>query len=536
MADSDDLEELLGEGEDEVERGGSDVEDRSDGDEEEDVSWEDAPQVSDGEDRSDGDEGIGEERDDEEEDESGAVEEVSGPGRPCLLCREPVLREPRLGPLLRLGRLTVHHFCLMLSSGLQQVGEDDQGVLGFLLPDIRREVRRGARLKCHLCGAGGASVGCAESCCPRSFHLPCLLRAGGLALFHGSFPSYCPDHRPRQKVPGADWKAGAAGSKGPGPQGRQGQCGACLERLVLRPGGGASLWTPCCRAWYHRACVERVAEAAGCHHTRCPLCNNKEVFQQEMLQCGVYIPDRDAAWELEAGAFQDLYRRHATCDHQPACLCPHGRGHTGPDTDWELVLCELCGAQGVHVACANLDGVNLRWRCGTCKVAIGPGELELPGGKEWVEDRDTDTEDEEEDDDDEDETEDEEEEKGVVEDERIIDAAVFEKCFASADERMWSAVTRCWRVGVGRLDLEDPRLRIGNRAAVLELVRAREREQEERERQGGEGELLLRCSLCSFQCQGAAGLARHGRLHDPGRPHACADCGLRFLKESHVQV
>ena len=61
-----------------------------------------------------------------------------------------------------------------------------------------------------------------------------------------------------------------------------------------------------------------------------------QVFQQEMLRCGVFIPDRDAQWELEDGAFQELYSRHSTCD-TASCLCPLGRRHQEQDTDWELV-------------------------------------------------------------------------------------------------------------------------------------------------------------------------------------------------------
>ena len=63
-----------------------------------------------------------------------------------------------------------------------------------------------------------------------------------------------------------------------------------------------------------------------------------------MLRCGIYIPDRDAEWELEEGAFQELYARHSTCDAHD-CTCPFGRTHQEADSLWELVLCELCGAQ-----------------------------------------------------------------------------------------------------------------------------------------------------------------------------------------------
>lgn len=33
---------------------------------------------------------------------------------------------------------------------------------------------------------------------------------------------------------------------------------------------------------------------------------------------GIHIPDRDAAWELEPGAFSELYQRYQHCDPPPS--------------------------------------------------------------------------------------------------------------------------------------------------------------------------------------------------------------------------
>ena len=199
--------------------------------------------------------------------------------------------------------------------------------------------------------------------------------------------------------------------------------------------------------------------------------------------------------------------------------------------------------QGVHAACANLDNVNLRWKCMTCVGALKPGEKEeldrRLGMRDWVEESD-DSELEEED-----KTESEEEE-----DAKKMDGAVFEKCFTSADDRVWSAVTSSWRVNISRLNLEDPKLTvrmglhpaIGNREDVLTLIKDKmEAVVVENQKNSEEGEHvkdkdLFQCDLCSFKCEGEAGLSRHGRLHDPGRPYACDQCGLRFMKEGHVMI
>ena len=204
-------------------------------------------------------------------------------------------------------------------------------------------------------------------------------------------------------------------------------------------------------------------------------------------------------------------------------------------------------AQGVHAACANIDNVNLRWKCTTCVGALKPGEQEELEHRlrksDWVEDDDSSSEFEEL----------EEEEKTESEEEedvKELDRAVFEKCFASADDRVWSAVTSSWRVNIGRLDLENSKLTekmgldptIGNREEVLNLIKNKmeavvvENNRIQEEEEDGDEEDLFKCDLCSFRCQGEAGLSRHGRLHDPGRPYACNQCGLRFMKEGHVTI
>ena len=66
--------------------------------------------------------------------------------------------------------ISAHYFCLLFSSGLGQRGEEREGVKGFLAEDIRREVRRGSRLKCVYCRKKGATVGCAEQKCKKSYH------------------------------------------------------------------------------------------------------------------------------------------------------------------------------------------------------------------------------------------------------------------------------------------------------------------------------------------------------------------------------
>jgi len=96
--------------------------------------------------------------------------------------------------------ISAHYFCLLFSSGLGQRGEEKEGVKGFLAEDIKREVRRGARLKCVYCRKKGATVGCAEQVCKKSYHLNCGNKHNSLLQFFDQFKSFCKEHRPVQVV------------------------------------------------------------------------------------------------------------------------------------------------------------------------------------------------------------------------------------------------------------------------------------------------------------------------------------------------
>lgn len=45
-----------------------------------------------------------------------------------------------------------------------------------------------------------------------------------------------------------------------------------------------------------------------------------------MRKNGVYLPDRDATWEMN-NAFEEQTRQYTHCDEE-VCLCPKGRDYT----------------------------------------------------------------------------------------------------------------------------------------------------------------------------------------------------------------
>lgn len=274
------------------------------------------------------------------------------PGPTCSFCGLPQSDDLN-GELLSTGSgLHVHYFCMLFSSGLHQRGEEEEPLRGFVEADVRAELRRGNRLMCCFCKRKNATVGCCLRACKKAFHMPCGVAKDCLLQFFGDFRVYCAGHRPRQNVVPMD-KDGVS------------LCAICSEQMT-HPSVNV-LVTPCCRQLFHRACIQRQAMSAGIHFFRCGHCNNKEAFQQEMQDHGIYVPDQDASWEREPHAYEELLFRYQHCD-APRCSCPMGRDHRHEDGRWKIVVCDSCGSQGVHASCGNVGGAH--WICTECRQII----------------------------------------------------------------------------------------------------------------------------------------------------------------------
>ncbi|XP_046373044.1 uncharacterized protein LOC124146677 [Haliotis rufescens] len=280
------------------------------------------------------------------------------PQNTCVFCRSTEDCEEDYGKVIKKCGFTVHYFCMLFASGLSQSGKTEtQGIFGFMPGDIRRELKRGNRLRCTYCKERGATIGCVVTSCRKAFHLTCGRKKGSLHQFYDSFRSYCPDHRPRQTVQISDRLAfvGTANTV----------CSICMYAVVARS-SHETMRAPCCKnSWFHRSCIQRYAMSAGLYFFKCPLCNSKDLFQSEMLHCGIYIPDQDASWEREPNAYQDLYERYSHCD-AAKCKCLQGRDYDQDDTKWEIIVCEYCGSKGSHAACRGLELIRKEYACGEC--------------------------------------------------------------------------------------------------------------------------------------------------------------------------
>jgi len=268
--------------------------------------------------------------------------------------------------------ISAHYFCLLFSSGLGQRGEEKEGVKGFLAEDIKREVRRGARLKCVYCRKKGATVGCAEQVCKKSYHLNCGNKHNSLLQFFDQFKSFCKEHRPVQVVRKVEVGMSSTSTCS--------NCTICQDRLV-RKISLKTLWSPCCSSFFHRDCVQTMAVSAGKEHLRCPNCNDTELFLNEMREVGVYVPEQDASWEGKGGNFDELDRERVLVCHAKLCFCPHTEGRTFNSEDglWEVVACETCGSKGIHARCGGMEDLpEVVWHCYTCREGLrGRGEEQI---------------------------------------------------------------------------------------------------------------------------------------------------------------
>jgi len=221
------------------------------------------------------------------------------------------------------------------------------------------------------CRKKGATVGCAEQKCKKSYHLNCGKKHNSLMQFFDQFKSFCKEHRPVQVVRKVEVGRGSSSSCS--------TCTICQERLV-RKATLKTLWSPCCSSFYHRECVQSLAVSAGKEHLRCPNCNDTELFLKEMRQVGVYVPEQDASWEGK-GNFEELDRERELVCHAKLCFCPNieGRAFNSEGGLWEVVGCETCGSKGIHARCGGMeDTLEAVWHCYTCREGLrGRGEEQI---------------------------------------------------------------------------------------------------------------------------------------------------------------
>lgn len=309
------------------------------------------------------------------------------PQRPCYVCCKSDQNELEYGEFLTKGQLSVHYFCLvsvvrhryiivcivptsaaqrfrlfysifaqLFSTDLEQHCRTDAGGFRrFSIADIKRLHRRTRTHKCCHCARGHATIRCAQPTCPKTFHFACGLRADALPQFADAYAMYCAAHVPADLHQPDNYALAA-----------QQPCAVCLQPLPDRYAVQRCVPSCCRRGWFHTECVRRFAAAAG-YYMSCLLCRQTERYVERVRLLGVYVPEREAAWEhRDNAAVAALRWRHSRCDVEPRCLNAEGRESRAATGRWQMWLCQVCAAFGAHEACARsaaasvaVDGVGV---------------------------------------------------------------------------------------------------------------------------------------------------------------------------------
>ncbi|NWQ64211.1 PHF11 protein, partial [Neopipo cinnamomea] len=95
--------------------------------------------------------------------------------RTCAFCSEGAA-----GSVMYIAKerdIAAHQDCLLFSSGFVESEEYNPENLDirFDVASVLKELRRGKRLVCNFCRKKGATVGCEERACRRSYHYFCAL-------------------------------------------------------------------------------------------------------------------------------------------------------------------------------------------------------------------------------------------------------------------------------------------------------------------------------------------------------------------------
>ena len=120
----------------------------------------------------------------------------------------------------------------------------------------------------------------------------------------------------------------------------------------------------CCKfANFHRLCLTRLGIMKGLCHFSCPLCqeNRDQIFAKCCIAQGVWAPNKPPNFELDED-YDDQYEgnKRKVCNlyesaesgEENKCKLNQLEGFDG--TEEEVINCDDCGSNGVHIACNEL--------------------------------------------------------------------------------------------------------------------------------------------------------------------------------------
>lgn len=103
----------------------------------------------------------------------------------------------------RSENIAAHENCLLYSSALVECEAHGHfsKTRNFDVKSVKKEFRRGRRLTCTLCNKKGATVGCEEKSCMKSYHFFCAKKDNSVLqvdAVKGTYTLFCQQHAPER--------------------------------------------------------------------------------------------------------------------------------------------------------------------------------------------------------------------------------------------------------------------------------------------------------------------------------------------------
>lgn len=106
--------------------------------------------------------------------------------------------------------IAAHENCLLFSSALVECEDwNPSNDRSFEVESVKKEIRRGRKLKCSFCPKKGATVGCDVKGCPKNYHFSCAKKDNAFLLTdesEGTYKVLCQLHAPREPQEGVKIK------------------------------------------------------------------------------------------------------------------------------------------------------------------------------------------------------------------------------------------------------------------------------------------------------------------------------------------
>ncbi|CAO1429609.1 unnamed protein product [Diamesa serratosioi] len=253
----------------------------------------------------------------------------------CSICLMPDQDEVCYGKFMELKDVNVHYFCLLSARAIEQNGKDDEGIMGFLLKDIKKSLPYYRQDICIFCKNPSAAVQCIASACDKKFHYICGFKNNCVTEFIFDFDSYCPEHiLIANNIDHEEFDL----------------CAFCYEYMGKSNPVSSVVPSCCVKHFIHRKCMMKYTQEAG-YYTTCPLCDNSEPenFRREMMLKGIFVPDREASWETTSNFGSQVKNKCNFVD------CPKPKATSNIiGAPYSVCTCFVCGCFPIHLKCAGV--------------------------------------------------------------------------------------------------------------------------------------------------------------------------------------